>query len=176
MFMASIALGSNLTGPHTLGWQARRPVGLACARGCRLSPPLCPRRWCRRAQGAIRRRTTLVCPKAALYHLPNDLVSSLQTGVGIAWMLALPFSALPILTGEAKERNQQRTVRPTQDQGLENVRWSVMGVLSFIPFLNWLVRRGHCSPACAAQHSRTQQCSLSTFGNQPFSRLPLPAA
>ncbi|GAB4818854.1 hypothetical protein N2152v2_005900 [Parachlorella kessleri] len=80
----------------------------------------------------------LARPQASLYNLPSDLQSSIQTALGVAWLLVVPFSALPILTGEAKERNEQRFARPNQDQGAEGVRWTVMGVLSFLPFLNWL--------------------------------------
>lgn len=78
--------------------------------------------------------------KSALYHLPSDLQSSVQTGLGIAWLLALPFSALPILTGESKEKNEQRALSPSQTDSAANIRWSVMGVLSLVPYFNWLVR------------------------------------
>ncbi|KAL4433056.1 hypothetical protein ABPG77_006483 [Micractinium sp. CCAP 211/92] len=65
-----------------------------------------------------------------------DLVSSLQTGCGIAYLLALGFSALPILTGDSLERNEQRFLQPTDEDSAENIRWSVMGVLSVLPFIN----------------------------------------
>ena len=102
-----------------------------------LAPRLTAHRLLNRPAGPRLRQ--LLRPQASLYHLPSDLQSSVQTALGIAWLLAVPFSALPILTGEAKERNEQLYARPNQDQGAENVRWTVMGVLSFLPFLNWLV-------------------------------------
>lgn len=62
-----------------------------------------------------RRRTLPLPPRAGLYSLPSDLVSSLQTGCGIAYLLALGFSALPILTGDSLERNERRFLQPTDE-------------------------------------------------------------
>jgi hypothetical protein len=139
-----MAIGAPWTAwnAHALRRQ-HMPLGasrqLLGSKGLRAEP--LPQRRFRRSLGTARRQAQrLARPQAALYHLPDDLQSSLQTGLGIAWMLALPFSALPILTGESKEMNEQRYARPNADQSTENVRWTVMGVLSFIPFLNWLVR------------------------------------
>lgn len=61
------------------------------------------------------RRTAPLPPHAGLYSLPADLVSSLQTGCGIAYLLALGFSALPILTGDSLERNERRFLQPTDE-------------------------------------------------------------
>lgn len=66
------------------------------------------RRPCRRAAAAAP-------PRAALWSLPPDLLGSLQTGCGIAWLLAIGFSALPILTGEAAERNERRFLQPDEE-------------------------------------------------------------
>lgn len=66
------------------------------------------RRRCRRAPAAP--------PQAALWSLPDDLYRSLQTGCGVAYLLALGFSALPILTGDSKERNERRYLRPDADE------------------------------------------------------------
>ena len=80
--------------------------------------------------------------RAALYTLPEGLQSSINTGTALAVAVALSLSALPILTGEAKERNeeQERVAAAGGGLGADNVRWSVMGVLAFVPFVNPLVR------------------------------------
>ena len=97
-------------------------------------PPHHPRR-CRRCRDARLQPCT-----AGLYSLPPDLASSLQTGCGIAVMLGLGFSALPVLTGDSAECNRRRYLTPTPDEGADNVRWSVMGLLSLLPFVNPMVR------------------------------------
>jgi hypothetical protein len=86
-------------------------------------------------------RNHLLPPSAALYTLPDALSDSLKTGATLGIALSLALSALPILTGESKERNEARYNRPSQDEGVENIRWSVMAVLSFLPFihpLSWI--------------------------------------
>lgn len=146
---------AGLQGAFRAGLSAQGGRAL-CLRGPRVPPPQLRRlgQPPRLAPGL--RRTRWAHPQAALYHLPPDLQSSLQTGLGIAWMLALPFSALPILTGEAKERNERRYEVPSGEEGADNVKWSVMGVLSFIPFLNWLVRRRGREGGCRAVHACRQ--------------------
>lgn len=81
-------------------------------------------------------RGSVLRPQAGLWSLPADLYGSLQTGFGIAFLLGLGFSALPILTGESLERNEKRFLTPSDDDSAENIRWSVMGVLSVLPFVN----------------------------------------
>ncbi|PSC70899.1 Ras-related Rab7 [Micractinium conductrix] len=108
-------------------------VALAGGTGAarRLAIPLPPSPPHRR-----RHRHLVAQPRAALYSLPSDLYGSLQTGCGIAFLLALGFSALPILTGDAAERNERRFLQPSDEDSTENIRWSVMGVLSLLPFVN----------------------------------------
>lgn len=166
----------------------------------------------RRAQRAALR------PQAGLYSLPGDLYGSLQTGCGIAYLLALCFSALPILTGDSLERNKRRYESPDTDEsagalgsgshcfaelgqlhpgrvagwalpplvpqptacpeserpratapstatlcgldsGAENIRWSVMGVLSVLPFINPMV--------CACFHSQPPHTRCHTMCSTP---------
>ena len=63
-----------------------------------------------------RRLRQPVRPQGGLYSLPPDLYSSLQTGCGIAYLLALCFSALPALTGDSRERNERRYASPDSDE------------------------------------------------------------
>ncbi|KAL6780123.1 hypothetical protein ACKKBF_B14345 [Auxenochlorella protothecoides x Auxenochlorella symbiontica] len=56
------------------------------------------------------------------------------TGVGIALGIAL--SSLPILSGEAREANERRYLQPTEEEEANSIRWGVMSVLSFIPYLS----------------------------------------
>jgi hypothetical protein len=63
-----------------------------------------------------RQQRAALRPQAGLYSLPGDLYSSLQTGCGIAYLLALCFSALPILTGDSLERNKRRYESPDTDE------------------------------------------------------------
>ena len=87
-------------------------VALAGGTGAarRLAIPLPPSPPHRR-----RHRHLVAQPRAALYSLPSDLYGSLQTGCGIAFLLALGFSALPILTGDAAERNERRFLQPSDE-------------------------------------------------------------
>lgn len=73
------------------------------------------------------------------------------TGVGIALGIAL--SSLPILSGEAREANERRYLQPTEEEEANSIRWGVMSVLSFIPYLSPLVREGwwHGMP-CTSCH------------------------
>eukprot|EP00887_Chlorella_sp_A99_P006337 scaffold3.g6337.t1 len=75
--------------------------------------------------------------RAALYSLPESAASWLHTATAVGVGLAVGLSALPILTGDARERNEERArLAPAGDQAADSVRWSVMAVLSFIPFVN----------------------------------------
>ena len=76
---------------------------------------------------------------AALWSLPDDISHALHVGTSLAIVLGIGFSALPILTGDSKERNERRFLQPTPEQGAENIRWGVMYVLAFLPFLNPMV-------------------------------------
>jgi hypothetical protein len=173
-----------------------------------------------------------VQPRAGLYSLPPDLYGSLQTGCGLAFLLGLCFSALPILTGDSLERNVRRYQSPDTDESAgghshhyaaidsqpcylagmllqlevtsslsclprtpvcslseeaffvrrsiasaagfllarpdsclplvaallaENIRWSVMGVLSVLPFINPMVSL-LCIAYCVAPGSHSGSC------------------
>lgn len=78
-------------------------------------------------------------PQAALWSLPDDIVGAVQTGVSIGILISITLSALPILTGDSKERNERRYYQPDAGEGADNVKWSVMGVLSFLPFFNPMI-------------------------------------
>lgn len=51
-------------------------------------------------------------------------------------------SALPIFTGEARKNNLGRYIDDAQDEDIaaDNIKWGVMGIVSVIPWFNWLVR------------------------------------
>lgn len=83
------------------------------------------------------RRHPPSAPRAALYQLPPDLGDALRTAAGVSCVLALALSAMPILTGEAKERNERPLFAPgSSDDFAGGVKWGVMAVLSCIPLLN----------------------------------------
>lgn len=70
--------------------------------------------------------------------LDGFLAASLTVGMigGIA------YSAIPILNGDAKRRNEGRLddLQGVEAADVDDVKWGTMSVLSFIPWLNWLVR------------------------------------
>ena len=86
------------------------------------------------------RPTTTTTTTASLWSLSDDITSALHTGTTIAIVLGVSLSALPILTGDAKENNERRYLQPNTEEGADNIRWGVMSVLSFFPFLNPMVR------------------------------------
>ena len=88
-----------------------------------------------------RRCAPALTPMAALWELPSEVAGTLRAATAAAALLAVALSALPVLTGEAKERNERRFLQPSEGERAENVRWSVMAVLSCIPLVNPLVRR-----------------------------------
>jgi hypothetical protein len=73
---------------------------------------------------------------AALWALPDDIVGTLNTAAAVGIALSIGLSALPILTGDAKERNARSYYQPDSDGAADTVKWSVMGVLSFFPLVN----------------------------------------
>jgi hypothetical protein len=77
--------------------------------------------------------------QASLWSLGDDIVSALHTGTTIAIVLGLGLSALPLFTGDSKERNERRFLQPNEEEGDDNIRWSVMSALAFLPFLNPMV-------------------------------------
>jgi hypothetical protein len=103
----------------------------------RLNASLSPRR--RPPTRPLRRPSP--SPRAALYHLPDDVVGAVQTAAAVGMALGLGLSALPILTGESKERNARRWLHPSEEESSENFRWAVMAVLSAIPFISPMVRK-----------------------------------
>jgi len=84
-----------------------------------------------------------------LWDLPETVQHGIQLGTGVAISLSVGLSLLPILTGDSKERNENRFDRPNADDRADNVRWGVMSILAAIPFLNPMVRekfRKDCLP------------------------------
>ena len=63
-----------------------------------------------------------------------------QGVVAFGLMLGITVSALPLVTGHAKEKNEKRYVGGSEGELEDNVRWSVMSVTSCLPYLNYLVR------------------------------------
>ena len=64
-----------------------------------------------------------------------------QGVVAFGLMLGISVSALPLITGHAKEKNEKRYLVGSEGEMMEdNVRWSVMSVTSCLPYLNYLVR------------------------------------
>lgn len=62
-----------------------------------------------------------------------------QGVVAFGLMLGISVSALPLITGHAKERNERRYMGGYEGEMMEdNVRWSVMSVTSCLPYLNYL--------------------------------------
>ena len=97
------------------------------------------------------RRHPSSAPHAALYQLPSDLGDALRTAAGVSCMLALTLSAMPILTGEAKERNERPLFAPGSSEDFAGgVKWGVMAVLSCIPLLNPLVTTRCAQPGWLA--------------------------
>jgi len=80
--------------------------------------------------------------QASLWSFGDDIVNALHTGTSIAIVLGLGLSALPLLTGDSKERNERRFLHPNEDEGADNIRWGVMSTLAFLPFLNPMVGVG----------------------------------
>lgn len=85
-------------------------------------------------------RRVVVCVRASLWDLPETVQHGIQLGTGVAISLSVGLSLLPILTGDAKERNENRFNRPNADERADNIRWGVMSILAGIPFLNPMVR------------------------------------
>lgn len=67
---------------------------------------------------------------------PDIIRDSLQIGIVVSIVLSTGLSLLPILTGESKERHEEKLLGPDMLEDGDEVKWSVMTVLSFLPFLN----------------------------------------
>lgn len=78
---------------------------------------------------------------ASLWGIPEAVQHGVQVGTGVAIAMSVGLSVLPIITGDAKERNEDRFNRPNADERADNIRWGVMSILAAIPFLNPLVRK-----------------------------------
>lgn len=53
----------------------------------------------------------------------------------------LLYSAVPLLTGQAKQNNKSRSdTYKDKDADPDDVKWGVMAVVSCIPLVNWTVR------------------------------------
>jgi hypothetical protein len=97
---------------------------------------LCLTKPFRRAPRPTRPRQPIGRPQAALWSLPDAITDALKVGTLAGIALATGLSLLPILTGDAKERNEQRFVRPNADESADNIKWGVMSALTLLPFLN----------------------------------------
>jgi hypothetical protein len=54
---------------------------------------------------------------------------------------AIGLSSLPLFSGDAKRKNKGRLDKEFNDEEVEdNLMWGVMGVVSFLPLVNWTVR------------------------------------
>lgn len=82
--------------------------------------------------------------RAALWDIGELVGQALRLGTSISVCLGIGLSLLPILTGESKEANAQRYFEPEAEERADNIRWGVMSVLSFVPFLNPMVRWYRC--------------------------------
>lgn len=82
--------------------------------------------------GRTRRRTSVVP-----FALNADLLSVAFYSAATAGVL---YSATPLLTGKAKQANQGKSDGYGEtDAEPEGIKWGVMSVVSFIPFVNWTV-------------------------------------
>lgn len=61
---------------------------------------------------------------------------TVEIGIVVTVVVAAGISSLPILTGDAKERNEERYLGLGPPEGEDEIKWSVMTVISFLPFLN----------------------------------------
>ena len=71
-------------------------------------------------------------PRAAL---GSSLLDTVFLGAAVA---GLGLSALPLLTGEAREQNQSPTLDEDSDEA--DFEWGLSSVVSFLPYVNWTVR------------------------------------
>jgi len=113
-------------------------LGLNTMLGCRQSiPKIIPRVFLAHRRPRVRPIFSPV--QASLWSFGDDIVDALHTGTSIAIVLGLGLSALPLLTGDSKERNERRFLQPNEDEGADNIRWGVMSTIAFLPFLNPMV-------------------------------------
>ena len=77
--------------------------------------------------------------RSALWSFSDDITSALHLGTTIAIALGIGLSALPIFTGDSKERNERRFLQPNPEEGADNIKWGVMSSLAFFPILNPMV-------------------------------------
>ena len=68
----------------------------------------------------------------------------------------LLYSAVPLLTGQAKEKNKSRSdTYKDKDTDPDDVKWGVMSVVSFIPLVNWTVHSRLLMPVKAQPSAET---------------------
>lgn len=108
------------------------------------------------------RRPLLAAPREAL---PSQLMDALHTGVALSVVLGIGLSALPILTGDAKERNERRYVQPGPDEEADNLKWGIMSVLAAVPFLSPL---GWVFGALDDEESSALYWSLAALYSLPY--------
>lgn len=71
----------------------------------------------------------------------GNLDGYIVTTLTAAILGGIAYSAVPILNGDAKRRNQGRLDDPegVEEADVDGVKWGTMTVISFIPVFNWLV-------------------------------------
>jgi hypothetical protein len=85
---------------------------------------------------------TAVVPVAEMTSLWGSLDGFFVTTLTAAIIGGIAYSAIPLLNGEAKRRNEGRLddSQGVEEADVSDVKWGVMTVLSFFPLFNWLVR------------------------------------
>lgn len=81
-------------------------------------------------------------PISDMGSLWGSLDGFLTTSLTVGMIGGIAFSAIPILNGDAKRRNEGRLddLHGVEAADVDDVKWGTMSVISFIPWLNWLVR------------------------------------
>lgn len=88
---------------------------------------------------------TAVSPVVTDLGASGDLLSTiLVSGISLSIAINVGISALPLLVGASDARKLKRAAEDEDD----DIKWSVMTLLSFFPLLNWLVdshKNQHCN-------------------------------
>ena len=95
------------------------------------------------------------------------LGDAIRTGTGLGVLTGIALSSLPIISGEARRVNEGRLAEDGDTQG---IRWAIMSILSFMPFLNPLV----CATVGAGAFGTRRLVCESQRGSQRARLTPLP--
>ena len=95
-------------------------------------------------QAHTARRQHLTANRRLCTRQMSVAASALQDILAIGFLTSasagLLYSAVPLLTGQSKEKNQSRLdTYKDKDADPDDVKWGVMSVVSFIPLVNWTV-------------------------------------